>query len=622
MELCRAAQLVPPMPAARPQTHEPSRAANTPADAAAYNASCACTQRLERARADLRRGLKKVLVFDSASTPWNGLGNSLPRWIGLLRLGLTAGRAAFLRFDDRHFDPGYYFVSAAGSDWRWTPLVEAQVRQAMRVGEVVLTYDCEEQTYTCIRPRLCWPHAVDASQPPQCRTWSQEEEARGEVLRWLREHESPWLRVAFTEQTAFEPSYAFAATQLGDSCGAVLDAPMPGARWGSRGKHTQPQAQRCEANGLLRPRRWLASVMAPTLRSLDRFSPLVAIHLRSGFADWQARTSDKTWSKAARLPPLTFDQHWHQLEAFLSECTDPERKDGSSPCFHWHAPHEQKAPTMADSLGCGVGGGFEPKEPTSTPPPSFTLRGAPSYGPLAAAVQCVGRLAEALETVLARRRAACGRRATEAAECAAVLASSATDARGQRATANRSWGVLVVGDTPSLAPLLRMLPQFSGRVVEADEAGALGHTSFMPPRAKAAARGSGAVPPDAARAADPEGAWTRSVVDMCAASEAASNGFRRRFGRHRPFELAPRERCMPPRPALPPNDRPSSPLVSLAYTQVPRRAGGRGLFDALLELRVQRHRAPLAQRGRPPRPLVSAERARGCDRRLLMQRAV
>jgi hypothetical protein len=40
-----------------------------------------------------------VLVID-ARFPWNGVGNSLVRWLTLLRVGLASGRATFLWLSD------------------------------------------------------------------------------------------------------------------------------------------------------------------------------------------------------------------------------------------------------------------------------------------------------------------------------------------------------------------------------------------------------------------------------------------------------------------------------------------------------------------------------------------
>ena len=61
-----------------------------------------------------------------ARFPWNGVGNSLVRWLTLLRVGLASGRATFLWLSDfpesgleQRFDLGAYFV-AVGADWRWS----------------------------------------------------------------------------------------------------------------------------------------------------------------------------------------------------------------------------------------------------------------------------------------------------------------------------------------------------------------------------------------------------------------------------------------------------------------------------------------------------------------------
>ena len=54
---------------------------------------------------------------------WNGVGNSLVRWLTLLRVGLASGRATFLWLSDfpgtgkTRFDLGAYFV-AVGADWQ------------------------------------------------------------------------------------------------------------------------------------------------------------------------------------------------------------------------------------------------------------------------------------------------------------------------------------------------------------------------------------------------------------------------------------------------------------------------------------------------------------------------
>lgn len=53
-------------------------------------------------RAELHASLDRVLVIDMRFF-WNGVGNSLPRWLASLRVGLAAGRATFLWMSDRGF---------------------------------------------------------------------------------------------------------------------------------------------------------------------------------------------------------------------------------------------------------------------------------------------------------------------------------------------------------------------------------------------------------------------------------------------------------------------------------------------------------------------------------------
>ena len=54
---------------------------------------------MEARRAELHTRLDRVLVID-ARFPWNGVGNSLVRWLTLLRVGLASGRATFLWLSD------------------------------------------------------------------------------------------------------------------------------------------------------------------------------------------------------------------------------------------------------------------------------------------------------------------------------------------------------------------------------------------------------------------------------------------------------------------------------------------------------------------------------------------
>ena len=69
-------------------------------EASLYAQQCQCTKRIEAGRTELHRSLDSVLVIDMRMA-WNGIGNSLTRWLAVLRLGTASGRATFLWFSDR-----------------------------------------------------------------------------------------------------------------------------------------------------------------------------------------------------------------------------------------------------------------------------------------------------------------------------------------------------------------------------------------------------------------------------------------------------------------------------------------------------------------------------------------
>lgn len=175
-------------------------------EAAEYQSKCQCTQKIEAGRAELHRTLESVLVFDMRMS-WNGIGNSLTRWLAVLRLGTAAGRATFLWFSDRGlrthleqplvqqpgrrlgrapprfdkwrmphrvtrttgFDLGDYFM-AMDADYRWSRVQYRRVAAAMaariqrtRNGSaaadgssrpLLVTYRCLHHTWACMQPML------------------------------------------------------------------------------------------------------------------------------------------------------------------------------------------------------------------------------------------------------------------------------------------------------------------------------------------------------------------------------------------------------------------------------------------------------------------------------------
>ena len=187
---------------------------------------------MEARRAELHARLDRVLVID-ARFPWNGVGNSLVRWLTLLRVGLASGRATFLWLSDfpesgleqvyaclrirgarvgiygvgvtlltpstlslsphapppeQRFDLGAYFVSV-GADWRWSAANERRVRDAMArhsagqaaASPALVRYRCLRHTWACMRPSF----EVGGQGRGQGFTVEHEEEKDGALVAWL-----------------------------------------------------------------------------------------------------------------------------------------------------------------------------------------------------------------------------------------------------------------------------------------------------------------------------------------------------------------------------------------------------------------------------------------------------
>ena len=258
---------------------------------------------------------------------------------------------------------------------------------------------------------------------------------------------------------------------------------------------------RCETFAQLRPRPRLVSRLMPYVRSLERLDAFSAVHLRSGYADWQTRSGDgvaaqRAWRAASLAPPMPYAVHWRTFEHALISCDAPAEAPEASglpppPCFKWRTG---KPPTPSDAKKeCVV----------SDAPPSGWELGAPANGSLASLVTCAGRMADAL-----------ARRACRERHGRPVPLQSPHAARESCG----SWGLLVIGDTPGFVSLVSALPQLRGRVVATSDAGASGHTSFSktctPGAAKAAQSSDSHRGACARRTADPGGAWTRSMVDF------------------------------------------------------------------------------------------------------------
>lgn len=595
-------------------------------ETASYDAKCLCTQRIEAGREVLHRSLERVLIVDMRFT-WNGIGNSLTRWLAVLRFGTAAGYATFLWMSDRDhvrppsardggkraggrrlsaalpraskkwrrahlatrpsgFDLGDYFV-AVGADWRWSHAAHRRVSAAMRARNVssptLVRYSCGRHTWGCMRPELEWgplgePHpgygplSGGFAREPSRMSAAHESERDGALLSWFASSSEPWLLLRLREQTALEQSASAAGAVLS---GAWLSrptplfrAPMPrsptstacgecmrrpkrlktagcvadrlgahgffrasvpppkdrgaedAALWKAAVKGEPPHAPwvgpmrwlralegnhafsiPCAAYAVLRPRPWVQRAMLPYIERLGRAGapPFVALHMRTGFADWQfysyggrgrggtgrgrgaaeragapdgENAPNPYWSRAAsaaRASPKPYADHFASFEKFLRDCTELSDAERSvaTPCFNWKRPFQGASPRADAARLCGSGGGRETR--------------TPSNGTLAAVLRCAGSFAQRLE--------------------------SSEKGAGSSRGAGPRVGLLVLGDAPALGSLASSLPAFAGRVVHTNDAGAIAHTTFT----GSCSEGGGCL---RRVTHDPRGGWTRAMVDF------------------------------------------------------------------------------------------------------------
>ena len=266
------------------------------ADLDLYAQQCRCAARVDAQRAALHTALARVVVFDCRLS-WNGLGNSMSRWLNLLRVGLASRRAVFLWLADsdpphdawgetmrgRGFsetaDLGEFFLSAAGVDWRWSRRTARRVAKVMRARGVqaprFVHYFCRLHTHACEEPGLVWGGAVQrfnmassrraelhgATAADEALFVTHAQEQAGALVSWLRDSTAPWLIVrlqgnstvaGYGEQTAFESSASFAARAI--------------AAEGLCEVGGEQMSAQCEAHSLLRPRPWFQRRLVPVLR--------------------------------------------------------------------------------------------------------------------------------------------------------------------------------------------------------------------------------------------------------------------------------------------------------------------------------------------------------------------
>lgn len=648
----RPARRVPPVePTAAPQLRLPPHRLS-PADvlrefaassfiqkeARAYEQRCAATRTEWRA---LRTSaafvsLRRVLVIDVSTLGWNGLGNSLERWLNLFRLGHAHGRATFLRMDPCSpplpsasgaeaaaavnastvtckFDLGAHFEADGGWSWRWDQGAARRVQAALQpeggeargggqqggvkeggAGHGVvrrLRYCCARVTWACQLGVLSELGSLGRAEPTAgpagagagaaaAADAAASERPIGAPLAESAGAVATLLFQLFDEADALAASRAVASVVVLEITREQTSLQQELSQPAVRQRH--PLYARggfglCERHALTRPTPALQRALLPALRALEGGELAVALHVRTGYADWQkyAPPPGADGAGAWAYAPPSHAAHWAELERLLRDCREASGGAPALPrpaseyaaylkaarrllppfCFLYMMGDKPfilgRAVDATDAARCALGG---MTVRASVEPPAAALAAARAVmqqlpaadgpagarGPLAAAVACAAMHARrqlrplgahAEHFVNARRfdraRPAAQPLGEEELRARAALdAAIADDAppanrsgggAGAGAGVDARWRLIVLGDAPALHALLRAAPYLRGRAVTLaatdGSADDIGHTAFRPRCTRLRGRRR-TLGGERCTRADPLGTWTRSVADL------------------------------------------------------------------------------------------------------------
>ena len=466
----------------------------------------------------------RVLVLEGR---WdNGLGNNMERWRSLFSFGESVGWAVYVDAggcgagtgrpdggENCHFDPGHYFTGD-GFDWRWHPAREKEFDALLGRETPMRTFHhmCRKDHENAHR-RPCqlmehgWPSNAESAkiQPNAVAHNGYEEDPGGGepaqndawLHEWLNSDEVlGWRYVKLKLRTPYDLQNEAEASEVRDYGACEID-----------GEKVEGEveglllARKCRAQHFFRPTRALMRAAAPVLRQMDAWAGVAAIHIRTGFADWQEHWLTKVKPKdsteiAAMEGKYSCDPTAivRNLGAVFRQCNG--RYDEQVCTNWWNLPDRiervegdpPRGPTSEDALvGCG-----------DLPPERDEARGeVEDEGAVAAAATCAARLAKA----------------------------AAGDSDG--------WGVFVLGDSPAVIKALARIPSLRGRVAYQRDEDVVGVT-FRPAQCDGAGCVGAGHSLDEDRVGEDkeeeekeeeeeeEGnrAWMRAVVDMYVASLA------------------------------------------------------------------------------------------------------
>lgn len=483
--------------------------------------------------AKLYENKSRVLVLEGR---WdNGLGNNMERWRSLFSFGESAGWAVYVDAggcgagtgtgrpdggEDCHFDPGHYFTGD-GFDWRWHPAREKEFDELLGRETPMRTFHhmCRKDHENAHR-RACqltahgWPSNAESAKilPNAVAHNGYEEDPGGGEPRqndawlheWLNSDEvSGWRYVKLKLKTPYDLQNEAEASEVRDYGACEIDGEKV------EGSANVLLARKCRAQHFFRPTRALMRGAAPVLRQMDAWAGVAAIHIRTGFADWQeywltkVKPQDSTEIAAMEgkysCDPTAIVRN---LGAVFRQCNG--RYDEQVCTNWWNLPDRierregdpPRGPTSRDALvGCG-------DLPDDLPDADKGGREVEDEGAVAAAATCAARLAKA----------------------AAKAGGDSDDLPG--------WGVFVLGDSPAVVKALARIPSLKGRVAYQRDEDVVGVT-FRPAQCDGAGCVGAGHSLDEDRVGEDrvgeeeegeeeEGnrAWMRAVVDMYVASLA------------------------------------------------------------------------------------------------------
>lgn len=476
--------------------------------------------------AKLYEDTSRVLVLEGR---WdNGLGNNMERWRSLFSFGESAGWAVYVDAggcgagtgrpdggENCHFDPGHYF-NGDGFDWRWHPAREKEFDELLGRETPMRTFHhmCRKDHENAHR-RPCqlmehgWPSNAESAkiQPNAVAHNGYEEDPGGGepaqndawLHEWLNSDEVlGWRYVKLKLRSPYDLQNEAAASEVHDYGACEID--------GEKVEDEVLLASKCRAQHFFRPTRALMRGAAPVLRQMDAWAGVAAIHIRTGFADWQEYWLTEVKPKDSTEIAAMEDKYScdptaivRNLGAVFRQCNG--RYDEQVCTNWWNLPDRiervegdpPRGPTSEDALvGCG-----------DLPPERDAGRGeVEDEGAVAAAAACAARLAKAA---------------------------------GKNSA---GWGVFVLGDSPAVIKALARIPSLKGRVAYQRDEDVVGVT-FRPAQCDGAGCvGAGHSLDGGAAGEDKVGednfgedeevdeeeegnrAWMRAVVDMYVASLA------------------------------------------------------------------------------------------------------